>query len=89
MTARGEASVAKPKPREIDVLLAGSGRVAGACTSALVVSPAHRPRASERPVAAFRQQILERDGYRCYWCGETAARVDHVVPLAHCASVPE
>lgn len=30
----------------------------------------------------LRLVILERDDYRCRWCGRQAGTVDHVVPLA-------
>jgi hypothetical protein len=30
-----------------------------------------------------RPLVLERDGYRCHWCGQRANTVDHVKPLAH------
>jgi hypothetical protein len=30
---------------------------------------------------AFRIAILERDGWRCNWCGERANEVDYVVAL--------
>jgi 5-methylcytosine-specific restriction endonuclease McrA len=31
----------------------------------------------------IRPLVLERDGYRCHWCGRYANQVDHVKPLAH------
>lgn len=31
---------------------------------------------------AFRLAILERDGWRCHWCGERADTVDYVQALA-------
>ena len=32
--------------------------------------------------AAYREAILELDGWRCVYCGEPAETVDHVVPRA-------
>ncbi len=31
----------------------------------------------------LRRTILERDGYRCVWCGSPATQVDHLTPKAH------
>ena len=42
-----------------------------------------RPRnGSTRPWRRMRAGVLARDGHRCRYCGEPAAHVDHVVPLA-------
>jgi 5-methylcytosine-specific restriction endonuclease McrA len=30
----------------------------------------------------IRLQVLQRDGYRCHWCGARADTADHVVPRA-------
>lgn len=29
-----------------------------------------------------RPAVLERDGYRCHWCGQAANTVDHLIPRA-------
>jgi 5-methylcytosine-specific restriction endonuclease McrA len=41
-----------------------------------------RPRRSSRPWSRTRLRVLQRDGYRCQWCGARATVVDHVVPRA-------
>ena len=30
----------------------------------------------------FRTKILQRDGYVCYYCGDEATQVDHVIPIS-------
>ena len=30
----------------------------------------------------FRNRILQRDGYVCYYCGQDADQVDHVIPIS-------
>jgi len=30
----------------------------------------------------FRTRILQRDGYVCYYCGQDADQVDHVIPIS-------
>lgn len=30
-----------------------------------------------------RLRVLNRDGYRCHWCGGQASTADHLVPRAH------
>ena len=31
---------------------------------------------------AFRDKILRRDNYICYYCGQDASQVDHVIPIS-------
>ena len=31
---------------------------------------------------ALRKTILERDGYTCYYCGQAADTVDHIMPVS-------
>ncbi len=33
------------------------------------------------PWKSIRKRILERDGYKCAYCGENATHVDHIVPV--------
>ncbi|WP_194922942.1 HNH endonuclease [Catenulispora pinisilvae] len=37
---------------------------------------------STRAWRKLRASILDRDGWRCHWCGAVATTVDHVVPRA-------
>ena len=30
----------------------------------------------------FRTKILQRDGYVCFYCGQDADQVDHVIPIS-------
>lgn len=30
----------------------------------------------------FRAKILQRDSYTCYYCGDEATQVDHVIPIS-------
>jgi hypothetical protein len=39
------------------------------------------PRLS-RDYKRVRLQVLARDGYVCYYCGQDATTVDHVIPIA-------
>jgi hypothetical protein len=39
------------------------------------------PRLS-RDYKRVRLQVLVRDGYACYYCGQDATTVDHVIPIA-------
>ena len=39
------------------------------------------PRLS-RDYKRVRLQVLARDGYTCYYCGQDATTVDHVIPIA-------
>jgi 5-methylcytosine-specific restriction endonuclease McrA len=32
---------------------------------------------------ALRKVILQRDGYICYYCGQGADTVDHIMPVSH------
>lgn len=47
--------------------------------------PPRRPRrnGSTRQWRTIRAQILERDGYRCHYCGAPANTVDHLKPYAY------
>ncbi|MBK9178915.1 MAG: HNH endonuclease [Acidimicrobiales bacterium] len=35
-----------------------------------------------RPYTRLRLAVLDRDGYRCHWCGGPAATVDHLLPVS-------
>ena len=32
---------------------------------------------------AISRSVLDRDGYRCRYCGQPASTVDHIIPKAH------
>ena len=34
----------------------------------------------------FRNQVLARDSYTCYYCGADADQVDHVIPISKAVS---
>lgn len=38
----------------------------------------------ESQLMVFRKTVLERDNYKCRYCGETAARVHHIYPIKRC-----
>lgn len=40
------------------------------------------PRVQRAYRYAFRNKILRRDGYICYYCGQDATQVDHVIPIS-------
>lgn len=44
--------------------------------------PSARRRGYTREHDKLRRLVLERDGFRCHWCGAPAQLADHVVPLA-------
>jgi 5-methylcytosine-specific restriction endonuclease McrA len=35
----------------------------------------------------FRTKILQRDGYVCFYCGQDADQVDHVIPISKAPSL--
>ena len=69
-------------------IFSGKGSRCASCASlyeAEVIRPRRGSTASRGYGSVWQrlsQSILERDGYRCYLCGDWANTVDHLVPKA-------
>jgi len=81
LLAAGKAEVVTPSEAVLR-----SARAAHAVPSVIVLRvrlPAHVYSAE---AAWSRRGVLERDGYRCAYCGAPADTVDHVLPRCRCDS---
>ena len=59
----------------------GCGRIIPTGSRCGVCARPKRRKGSTRAWRTLRQQILQRDGFRCRYCGAPAAHVDHIVPV--------